>query len=53
MIEKKEDHVKDSEMSEQPQTDSRSIMPGPGPYWPKQYKRPRKITIEFDDLQGA
>jgi hypothetical protein len=53
MIEKKEDHLKDSEMSEQPETDRRSIMPGPGPGWPHQLKRPRKVSIEFDDLQGA
>lgn len=51
MIEKKEDHLKDSEMSEEPQTDRRSIMPGP--CWPPPGKSPRKVSIKFDDLKGA
>jgi hypothetical protein len=51
MIEKKEDHLKDSEMSEQPETDRRSIKPGP--YWPPPGQKTRKVSIEFNDLQGA
>lgn len=49
MIEKKEDHLKDSEMKGEPQTDYGMV----NPCWPPPARKPIKVKFEVDNLEGA
>jgi secreted Zn-dependent insulinase-like peptidase len=49
MIEKKEDHLKDAEIGEQPQTDKRRMI---APCWPPP-NRPLRVTFEVENMTGA
>jgi len=51
MIEKRENHLKDSEMSEQPETQNERRMINP--CWPPPARKPVKVIFEVENLAGC